>query len=1035
MTWRNKLYDCAELGFPLFARLRLIKEAMGYPREASSADFARVISFGLRADESEAPAGMKRVAEPTVKNLLAGTVTGNPAVSVNGSVIRPSYTENLEAYLASRGRALPEGIWSRRMDEEAFVSLVAAWRSHFIMRAEAEVGPAGVPNTPGLEPRWSAAGDAYKNKLGVWMAARAKAAARHAANPALRMDRAPREAPTPPGWDKRLEAQPSIGIFAPTRYGKTELVSRWVRENEIDDVCWLDCRSYTSHEFLIDALLACLYARQQVNAYASGYVNAHVEDKKRRIAELLKRSAHCLLVFDSIESLFFDVGALPSDFGDLGERPIDPMSIEFLNELIEQELVPLLFISQNSLSSLSGLRWVELKEPVWEPTSAADQFPVSNLSQAELDRMVCPPPAVSSRTSLNAEAIVAAVLERLSEDQRQLFAFMVLIGERVRYSTLRWFCIDHLGVASSNVDAYLDGFWRACKACQVDAVTLYCDVEHDRVDESDSVDAGLHFKFHDTITEIAAQWLETEGDPRFTSEIHLKIAERSRSTMRDQKYYAARNVVGRLTRPAQLVKHLAASVTADEVRLVLSEREDTAFLIPPQASLGRDREQLERRSQAWEMSGIFLPSSKVEDRYLYAFDLIYCGIIDRTHQLSRVNGADSTKVDLLRRFFPALDHDTGLLTVPKHARAQFPPLPVNLLVELLAAMAVAGLNAGRLPLAKWASEVALDVLADWKRHFGVSQEQQQMFAFMIRVRVDILTRAGDLNPANNLCCASLQFGSEYLEAASAQAVQQLQLRYAHITYLNTSASAAIKYLKSIGLDVPKDETAPSASAGLELEGLSARIWVSLLLKTLRGGGRTNEQDADMLRWADQLLEANWAKTKSRSNERVALMVQRSIIDRISKDAVSSYKRDIIDYARLPDCRARLKEAEILAWNAGVSPATRIELELEIAKVEYLLGNHGEALELAKKLEHSTAMSGYRIYLYEATLLHAEILRAIGEQKQEATGLDEKAIPEFSEAERRLFSLVQLENDTAYYSAHAIRTMVIVGVFPTKQRVV
>lgn len=1020
--------DCPQFGYPLFARIRALKDDLCYPRRTTVGQIRAII--GIASDFADRNTRLPSTG--TVKNILAGRVKGNPLLAKGGSILHLRYLANIRKYLTDQARPLPPGSLEERMTAEEFRDQIQSWRATFVSERP-PVKPSDVPHILEQEFRWSDTGRAFQSHIESWWKARKKASDRALSQAGHEHDRRqqPTQSPTPHAR-ARFEAQTSIGISAPSRYGKTVMVAQWILQQSVANAFWFDCKHFTSREFVIDALLSRLYARQHLDIVRSGLVNAKLEDKKQAVEQQLRSLTDGLLIFDSLESMVFNPGDLPDGDGKSGERPKDPMAIEFLNDLIQHSPTPKIFVSQLSLTMFTSLQWLELAEPAWQPKGLHEGFPLRDAAQHALARVVQPARYTVSRNSLSAESIVDAVFHNLTSNRLKLFSFIVLIGESVRHSTLKWFCVDYLRIENGRADEFIDSFWRDCAALQATPVSVHCDQEHDRIIDAEQADATLHYKFHDAITAFAAAQLDSEPLRYGTSEIHLKIAERARATMHDLRYYAAKNVVARFTRPAQVVKHLAASATVGDVESALSHHELTNFLLPPSEAMPLDRAGIEKELERWEGGGIFSSASSVADRYRYAFDVLYRGVIDRTHQLSRVNGADNAKLDLLRRLFPPIDGDSTFARLIRRPRSTFPVLPANLLTELLIAMAVAGLNAGQLLLAKWASEVALTVLQDWRKFFGDSPERRRFFVAITRVRVDILTRAGDLGDADDLCYQALKLESDYRDMAGAKQISQLQLRYAHIMYLTSGVMSATEYLGMIGLDVPRSH-AESGMRPLLLDGLSGRIWISLLLKTLRGR-RSAEDDAAMLAWARELLLANWGRTQGQANERVALMVLQSVIDRVCVDAIRNRKPDIIDRAQLPECRRLLRKAEFLAWNTGVSPATRIELEFEIARVECLSENFAVASDIADKLVNLTTVCGYRIYQVDAIFLQAEMLWELGLSKRDAEPSKGAGLREFQEAERLLDTLRPLERAAGYHSAHASTAFLRSGSSPMKQRI-
>ncbi|WP_213290909.1 hypothetical protein [Bradyrhizobium sp. sGM-13] len=95
--WRTNLYVCDQRDFPLYARLRVIKDNMGFPVADGTTitDFSGIISGWM--DSGSNCMGLvikkqdRKISEPTTKNILGGYVNGNPKYPKGGSVIRDDY--------------------------------------------------------------------------------------------------------------------------------------------------------------------------------------------------------------------------------------------------------------------------------------------------------------------------------------------------------------------------------------------------------------------------------------------------------------------------------------------------------------------------------------------------------------------------------------------------------------------------------------------------------------------------------------------------------------------------------------------------------------------------------------------------------------------------------------------------------------------------------------------------------------------------------------------------------------------------------
>jgi hypothetical protein len=201
---------------------------------------------------------------------------------------------------------------------------------------------------------------------------------------------------------------------------------------------------------------------------------------------------------------------------------------------------------------------------------------------------------------------------------------------------------------------------------------------------------------------------------------------------------------------------------------------------------------------------------------------------------------------------------------------------------------------------------------------------------------------------------------------------------------------------------------------VDLTGLSGRLWVALLLRTMRN--RPKQQQLAILDQVLSVHEDNLRRSGSRANEKLALLVEKSGIDRISREAIIRRQPDVVDEAALPACARLLETAGTYAWNRGVSPTTRIELDIEMAKVLYLQDNTEGALKLLDENLRTAVSFGYKCYEYDILILKAEIAWFGGREE---------------DAEVMFERLYELENETKYKSAHGLIMMIRMNSRPTR----
>jgi hypothetical protein len=598
-----------------------------------------------------------------------------------------------------------------------------------------------------------------------------------------------------------------------------------------------------------------------------------------------------------------------------------------------------------------------------------------------------------------AEQVFDNMLQALDANQTELLVFIALAGEEVRKSTILEYADKYLGV-DRDQQSFLDRFWQQCHIAGAKVVQIIQHVYDDKLDNPTSPENLLHYKFHDSII-LTAQRHFAEYPGRYrVKEIHRRIARRARDLMHeDKEHYRGSNVVGRFTRPAQVIKHLLAS---------MEEQTADQGAPEPQIVAPINADQMEEGEEHWR--DVWLGASAART-HLYCFGEVYRRYIDRTHRQSHLHGADRAKVDVLIPFlFPGQsDYSNNM----EHAR--LPQLPVNLLCELLEGLAIAGLNCGALAKARWAVERARDVLAEWKRaDLGRWGERREMVEAVTRIHADILVRGGHLAAAKQVCQDALRNAeSDFLQVARPAAQDKLRVRHGNIIFMMQGVDPAIEYMETIGLTA--ESGGLSGFRSIDLTGLPGRLWVSLLLHAMRRGRRPEEQLA-ILDQARVVHKYNFDVWEDQGNEQLALQVEKSMLDRISRRAIEERNPDIVDMAMLPHCLRLLKGGQLLAWKRGVSPATRMELDIELAKVLYLGGDTQSARDLLAENRRAAVASGYHCYEHDILMLDAEILWSMNRK---------------SEAEDLFKRLIEIEMKTSYRASHSLILLIIAGCQPTR----
>jgi tetratricopeptide (TPR) repeat protein len=469
------------------------------------------------------------------------------------------------------------------------------------------------------------------------------------------------------------------------------------------------------------------------------------------------------------------------------------------------------------------------------------------------------------------------------------------------------------------------------------------------------------------------------------------------------------NVVLRVTRPAQVIKHLLATISREEVFEAWNSSQPTSAFLSPNLA---ERENLFAK---WSDTADSIPisySDKPSDMFLYCYHVLYRGRIDRPHEydLSRAHGADRAKLDLLLRFF---NSGSSLQVKTTDEINDYPLLPINYTCELLTAIGVAGLNSGCLQEAVWGARNAQRLLDNWRENFGDSRERRKQIAFVTRLNVDTLVRGGDLKAAEVACRAALREDADFSRSANAIEQRKLRIRFGNIIYLTSGIGEALSYLEELGFDAFADPM--SARLNFEdLAGQSGRIWVNLLLRTIPGRARL--QQVKILEQAKAIHELNWSQAGSRPNERVALQVEASILNRVSLEALRTRARDLVNHGELGSCLSRVEACRKEAWKRGVSPTTRLDIEFERARLKYLSGSYEAALRVIEGLITVSKGLKFRLYEYDAVLLKSEVLWTMG-MPDEAEGLFDR--------------LLEIENETGYKALHPARLFIQMGQQPCR----
>jgi hypothetical protein len=879
-NWLARLDEAARANLPAWVRLRLVKDALA-----------------LTHEELRALAGPPERSPSTWKNILAGRVISEASSekSSRSRIDWPELERLREALIATRKFRLPATFFQAPMTLHQVTELLQGVldRPNVAMRREAL--RAAVPEFPGLELTWSPEGEALTQDLRAWLSA-----------------------PTDP-------PNTAFGLLGEARMGKTVLVSTLVRELPDLTVLWFECAKIQSYEFLLENILIKLLRFDGVSL-ESGMPN-RMGDRMAEIKRRLAKRPNLICVFDGTENLVVDPGYM-------AERPADELVIEVVRELIANVGVRSIVCSRLPLLLLSNeVRWRPAETPLWlAPTPPADEAPT------RLVRLLGRAADIHQKDRFSADEIVDRVLSTADAVQRQLFALVTLLGEEIWIETLRWYCHEALGIPDKEIDPTLTAFWRFCALCQAVALQVHLEPSGRSVDLSS--DASLHFKFHDSIMRTAARRLEAGEDPRLARRVHRLIARRAFEVAELQApaHLRGKTAVGRLVRPAQVIKHLLAS----------ADTEAGAGAVGPLPAATKD--QFERA----EAPEVFLDRTPIGD-VLDFCHRYYRRRIDKAGEfdLSRTNGADRPKLDLLMRFFqPGRSVD---IAVPALG-SDLPRMGVDAIVDILTGIAVAGLNAGALPEADWALDLAAALLETWEQDEGTSPQQAKLYNLVVRARVDLLVRSGRLVEADERCAEMLHPGSDFRRRADLRGIQKMELRHAHVRYLMRGPGEALSILGRLNLNV-RTGSVPDLSV-VDLTGFSGRVAVGVLFRTLRTQGAA--QDASVLSQIKRIHEHNWSRARNRRNDEVALVIEKCMIDLISEAAIVERRDSLIDASRIGPCRDLLESAHRTAWNRGVSPITRLELLMQSARLEYLDERLELALDLIERAENRALVFGYRM---------------------------------------------------------------------------
>ena len=153
---------------------------------------------------------------------------------------------------------------------------------------------------------------------------------------------------------------------------------------------------------------------------------------------------------------------------------------------------------------------------------------------------------------------------------------------------------------------------------------------------------------------------------------------------------------------------------------------------------------------------------------------------------------------------------------------------------------------------------------------------------------------------------------------------------------------------------------------------------------------------------------------------MALQIEASILERVSEQAIRDRRPDLIDADALDGCKKTLLEVSKLSWKRGVGPATRLDLDFELARITLLEGKYDECLAHADQLTSARQRYGYRLWSPMRFLLRCEALWA---KRQ------------FDEAERLFHQLLEIERETGYKAHHPTRVLIQHGIQPSRCLVV
>jgi SpoVK/Ycf46/Vps4 family AAA+-type ATPase len=487
-TWRDRRYPCAQRGFPAFARMRLIYEALRASKKISKKnEFYHQIGIPLEAGS-------------TWKNILDGRVLDSPHAEVGWSRFDSEMITSAVAALQRHGYAIRLADLEDRMTEADFVE-----RLNVIIPSKDKRPVAAPPrdddgpnesdevqvkfgSLPHILPRltpWNETGRVQIQQINAWIAG-TEPYSRH------------------------------LGVAGPSGCGKTALVSTCLKNAGLaDTTLWLDCNQFGTFELMIERFIGAILTAKEESEQG-----VRKMEVVRKVDWILHRLGEMppILVLDAIDSLF-------EHPGELAESMRDTLMEAFLHRIAEETRCRIIYLAENSRNTGPNIdvRWMPITTTLYDPRDIVQTARDSN----ERDHLPRggQGTAVPENDAFPAEQVFEDMLRTLDASQIELLVFITLIGEEVRKSTILQYVDTYLSVHHDQ-QAFLDHFWQQCHTAGAKVVQIILRVYDDKIDHPTSPENLLHYKFHDSII-LTAQRYFTENSARYSGSSAILQARRS----------------------------------------------------------------------------------------------------------------------------------------------------------------------------------------------------------------------------------------------------------------------------------------------------------------------------------------------------------------------------------------------------------------------------------------------------------------------------------------------------------------------------